>query len=80
MTNLSPVVAERSVDETTRLAHIGRKAEITRGYVEGTPVRALCGKVTVPTRDPERLPDCPECRRLFGMRLDRMLHPGGRPR
>ena len=28
----------------------------------GTPVVALCGKVWVPSRDPEKYPVCPECK------------------
>jgi hypothetical protein len=30
--------------------------------VMGTPVVALCGKVWVPSRDPEKYPVCPECK------------------
>lgn len=33
----------------------------------GKPVTALCGRVFVPTRDPERLPLCPDCKRLAGI-------------
>jgi hypothetical protein len=33
--------------------------------VMGTPVVALCGKVWVPSRDPERFPVCPECREIW---------------
>lgn len=42
-------------------AHIGRKDEVLRGYVEGTVVRAICGARLVPSRNPERLPFCPKC-------------------
>jgi hypothetical protein len=31
------------------------------GMVNSTPVRALCGKVWVPGRDPGRYPVCPTC-------------------
>lgn len=37
-------------------------AVITESMVTGTPVRALCGKVWVPSRDPRRYPVCPECK------------------
>ena len=40
--------------------------------VNGTPVRALCGKVWVPGRDPGKFPVCPECREIF-----EGLPPGG---
>lgn len=31
----------------------------------GTPVVALCGKVWVPSRDPQRFPVCPECKDIW---------------
>ena len=34
-------------------------------HVTGTPVIALCGKVWVPSRDPERFPVCPECKDIW---------------
>jgi hypothetical protein len=43
------------------LAHFARKLAITRGYVEGVEVRALCGLRFVPTRDPDGRPPCPDC-------------------
>jgi hypothetical protein len=47
-----------------RFAHYVRQDDAMRGYVEGRPVRALCGKVWVPSRDPERYPLCPTCAEL----------------
>ena len=44
-----------------RFAHYIRKADSARAYVEGVAVTALCGKVWVPSRDPERYPVCPTC-------------------
>lgn len=32
-----------------------------RGYLSGEPIKALCGKVWVPTRDYEGLPVCQKC-------------------
>jgi hypothetical protein len=37
---------------------------VVEGMVTGTPVRALCGKVWVPGRDPTRYPLCPTCREI----------------
>lgn len=37
---------------------------VVEGLVNGTPVRALCGKVWVPGRDPGRYPICPTCREI----------------
>ena len=31
----------------------------------GTPVVALCGKVWVPSRAPEKFPVCPECKEIW---------------
>ena len=44
-----------------RFAHYVRKADTVRAYVEGTPIRALCGKIWVPSRDPSRYPLCLTC-------------------
>jgi hypothetical protein len=40
--------------------------------VMGTPVVALCGKVWVPSRAPEKFPVCPECEEIWGS-----MKPGG---
>lgn len=37
---------------------------VAEGIVTGSPVRALCGKVWVPARDPHRYPLCPTCREI----------------
>jgi hypothetical protein len=37
---------------------------VAEGLVMGTPVRALCGKVWVPSRDPKRYPLCPTCKEI----------------
>jgi hypothetical protein len=54
-----------------RFAHYAPKDKIMEAMVTGTPVRALCGKVWVPSRDPARFPLCPTCKEIY----DRM--PGG---
>ena len=36
----------------------------------GTPVVALCGKVWVPSRAPEKFPVCPECEEIWGSLKD----------
>ncbi len=45
-----------------RFSHYVEKEKLTEAMVLGTPVVALCGKVWVPSRDPERFPVCPECK------------------
>jgi hypothetical protein len=60
-----------------RMAHIvleGVKTEsgdflqagpsVVEGIVNRTPVRALCGKVWIPDRDPKRYPLCPTCKEI----------------
>jgi hypothetical protein len=37
---------------------------VVEGIVNGTPVRALCGKTWVPSRDPRRYPLCPTCKEI----------------
>ena len=44
-----------------RFAHYVEKAKIVESAVTGTPVKALCGKVWIPNRDPSKFPICPDC-------------------
>src|SRR5579864_9275662 len=37
---------------------------VVEGLVNGTAVKALCGKVWVPSRDPKRYPVCPTCKEI----------------
>jgi hypothetical protein len=46
-------------------AHYVLKAEQMRAAVTGEPCMALCGKVWVPTRNPDGLTVCPECKDTF---------------
>jgi hypothetical protein len=48
-----------------RFAHYVEKDKIVESAVTGTPVIALCGKVWVPSRDPQRFPVCPECKAIY---------------
>ena len=58
---------EQSTDDGDhdRFAHYVRKNKITQAALGGTPVIALCGKVWVPGRDPEKYPVCPECKEIY---------------
>ncbi|WP_026341062.1 DUF3039 domain-containing protein [Actinomadura atramentaria] len=54
-----------------RFAHYVDKTKMTESAVTGTPVIALCGKVWVPSRNPEKYPVCPECKEIYStMRRD----------
>ncbi|WP_442880637.1 DUF3039 domain-containing protein [Aeromicrobium sp.] len=67
--------AETVVDERTdmrteegdheKFSHYVPKDELTEAMIMGHPVIALCGKVWVPSRDPERFPVCPECKDIW---------------
>ncbi len=48
-----------------RFAHYVRKEKIVESAVTGKPVRALCGKKWVPSRDPEKFPICPICKEIY---------------
>ncbi len=37
---------------------------VVEGMVNATPVKALCGKVWVPGRDPQKYPVCPTCKEI----------------
>jgi hypothetical protein len=47
-----------------RFSHYVDKNKITESAVTGKPVRALCGKKWVPSRDPEKFPICPTCKEI----------------
>ena len=48
-----------------RFSHYVRKEKIVESAVLGTPVVALCGKIWVPGRDPEKFPVCPTCKEIY---------------
>lgn len=57
--------AVRNDGDHDKFSHYVEKEEITKAFVEGTPVIALCGKIWVPTRDPEGFSVCPKCKEIF---------------
>jgi DUF3039 family protein len=62
-------VEERTVPtdegDHERFSHYVDKHKLTEAMVMGTPVVALCGKVWVPSRAPEKFPVCPECKEMW---------------
>ncbi|MGL5830361.1 MAG: DUF3039 domain-containing protein [Angustibacter sp.] len=58
---------EQSVEpgDHERFAHYVRKEKILESAFSGEPVKALCGKVWVPGRDPQRFPVCPMCKEIY---------------
>ena len=54
-----------------RFSHYVKKEKIVESAVTGKPVRALCGKKWVPSRDPEKFPICPMCKKIYdGLKSD----------
>jgi hypothetical protein len=60
---------DRKVDTShgdhERFAHYVDKNDMMQAAVFGTPIKALCGKVWVPSRDPQKFPVCPECKEIY---------------
>lgn len=54
--------AEEEQDtDNAKVAHIVSKEDQMIGYIEGVPIKALCGATFVPTRDPNNYPVCEKC-------------------
>jgi hypothetical protein len=60
-----------------RFSHYVDKHKLTEAMVMGTPVVALCGKVWVPSRAPEKFPVCPECKEVWESLKDDSGQPAG---
>jgi hypothetical protein len=50
--------------DKNKFAHYAEKVSVTEGYVLGTPVLAVCGKLFIPSRDPKKFPLCPICKKI----------------
>lgn len=55
----------RDENDHERLSHYVTSEKLTEAMINGTPVVALCGKIWVPSRDPEKYPVCPECKEIW---------------
>lgn len=60
-----------------RFAHYVRKEKIMESAMTGEPVIALCGKVWVPGRDPNKFPVCPQCKEVYDGLRDPQDGDGG---
>jgi hypothetical protein len=72
-------IEDRRTDPTDpgdheRYSHYVDKHKLTEAMVMGTPVVALCGKVWVPSRAPEKFPVCPGCKDIW-----EQMQPGEGP-
>jgi hypothetical protein len=60
-----PVTQDAEPGDHERFSHYVRKDKVVESAVMGSAVVALCGKVWVPSRDPQRFPVCPECKEIY---------------
>ena len=69
MANDSDLLKEQEVvldqGDHERFSHYVKKDRIVQSAVMGSAVIALCGKVWVPSRDPEKFPVCPDCKKIY---------------
>lgn len=56
---------EAEAGDHDRFSHYVRKDKIMKSALGGNAVVALCGKVWVPGRDPEKYPVCPQCKEIY---------------
>ena len=75
-TTVAPVLGDPMLDgDHERFAHIVLEGvttnegdfvsagnSVVEGMINGTAVKALCGKIWVPGRDPKKYPLCPTCK------------------
>lgn len=64
---LEELLRNETVDpgDHERFSHYVPKDKILESALTGQPVRALCGKLWVPNRDPEKFPVCPDCKKIY---------------
>lgn len=60
----APAVASTDGDDAPDAAHIVSQADLIHSQVTGEAIRALCGKLWVPKRNPDDFPLCPACLEL----------------
>lgn len=48
-----------------RFSHYVKKEQILESAMTGKPVKALCGKMWTPGRDPQKFPVCPTCKEIY---------------
>ena len=70
VSNVSEIIEIERVEQLEegdhdRFAHYVEKDELMKALVEGLPVVALCGKIWVPSRDPDKFPLCPACKEIY---------------
>lgn len=64
-TEIRPKTEYTEPGDDEKFAHYVRKNDQMDSAISGKPIRALCGKLWTPTRDPEKFPVCPECKEVY---------------
>jgi hypothetical protein len=64
---LEKLLNEEQIEEGDheRFSHYVKKNQILESALTGNPVKALCGKMWTPGRDPEKFPVCPTCKEIY---------------
>ena len=64
---LEKLLNEEQIEEGDheRFSHYVKKNQILESALTGKPVKALCGKMWTPGRDPEKFPVCPTCKEIY---------------
>ena len=61
----APVVEEVEGDDAPDAAHIVTQKDLIHSQLTGEAIRALCGKMWVPKRNPDDFPMCQACMEIF---------------
>jgi len=56
-----PVIELDESDEPPDAAHVVRQQDLIHSQITGEAIRALCGKLWVPKRNPDDYPICQAC-------------------
>ncbi|MEO7015889.1 MAG: DUF3039 domain-containing protein [Leifsonia sp.] len=64
---LEELLQNQNVDpgDHERFSHYVKKEQILESAMTGKPVKALCGKMWTPGRDPQKFPVCPSCKEIY---------------
>lgn len=62
---LEELLQNQEPGDHERFSHYVKKEQILESALTGKPVKALCGKMWTPNRDPEKFPVCPTCREIY---------------
>lgn len=76
--DLEPGEVTHIVVPHTMRAKYTPEAYVMQARINGTTIRALCGYVWVPHRDPQKLPKCRPCCDILDAAVEKRHGPQGR--